>query len=117
MPSRRAARTAMIAVSVRRATATAGSRNAATPLLTASTPVMAVQPLANALASTHSPATAAAAGGVGGGSAGAGWPPAATAFHTPTPITPSSATTNRYVGTASTAPDSLTPRRLTTAIP
>ena len=37
----------MMAVSVLRAWETAGSRNAVTPLLTASTPVMAVQPLAN----------------------------------------------------------------------
>ena len=37
----------MITVSVRLAWETAGSRKTVTPLLTASTPVMAVQPLAN----------------------------------------------------------------------
>lgn len=35
----------MMAVRVRRALCTGGSRNAVTPLLTASTPVIAVQPL------------------------------------------------------------------------
>ncbi len=48
MPSRSTIRIAMMIVRVRRAFATTGSRNACTPLLTASTPVIAVQPLANA---------------------------------------------------------------------
>ena len=42
-----------MAVSVRRALVTTGSRKALTPLLTASTPVIAVQPLANARSSSH----------------------------------------------------------------
>ena len=53
-------------VSVRRALVTRGSRNASTPLLTASTPVMAVQPLANARSKIQSPTASrlwAAAGG------------------------------------------------------
>ena len=49
MPASITARITMMAVSVLRACETAGSRNASTPLLTASTPVMAVQPLANDL--------------------------------------------------------------------
>ena len=53
-------------VSVRRALATAGSRKAVMPLLTASTPVIAVQPLANACSSSQRP-TAAVAAGSGGG--------------------------------------------------
>ena len=40
-------------VRVRLAVGITGSRNAFTPLLTASTPVMAVQPLANACSSSH----------------------------------------------------------------
>ncbi len=51
----------MIAVSVRRAVATAGSRNAFTPLLTASTPVMAVQPLEKDWRITHAPTAVAVA--------------------------------------------------------
>ncbi len=39
-----------------------GSRKARTPLLTASTPVIAVQPLANAFSSSHAPAIAVAGG-------------------------------------------------------
>ena len=46
---------AMMAARVRRADFTAGSRNAITPLLTASTPVSAVQPLENALSISHQP--------------------------------------------------------------
>src|ERR1039458_4475392 len=66
---------AMITPSVRRAFSAVGSRNAFTPLLTASTPVMAVQPLANALSSSHT-LTAATAGGAGGRlTTGVGWPP------------------------------------------
>jgi hypothetical protein len=42
-----------IAVSVRVASATAGFWNAVTPLLTASTPVIAVQPLAKAVIKSH----------------------------------------------------------------
>ena len=51
----------MIAVSVRRAWRTAGSRKALTPLLTASTPVMAVQPLAKARISDPEASAVAAA--------------------------------------------------------
>src|SRR5258705_13996239 len=48
-------RIATMAVRVRCAVFTTGSRNACTPLLTASTPVIAVQPLENALSSSHAP--------------------------------------------------------------
>ena len=44
---------AMMIVNVRRAIVTTGSRNAFTPLLTASTPVMAVQPLAKAFSKSQ----------------------------------------------------------------
>ncbi len=52
----------MITVSVRCAVFTTGSRKAWTPLLTASTPVIAVQPLENAL--INSQTLIPAAGGV-----------------------------------------------------
>ena len=65
----------MIAVSVRVACGTAGSRKAVTPLLTASTPVMAVQPLANARIRIQSEA-AIAAGGCGAGGLDRDGPPA-----------------------------------------
>jgi len=52
-------------VSVRCAFFTAGSRNALTPLLTASTPVSAVQPLAKTFSKSHN-VTASVIGGGGG---------------------------------------------------
>ena len=53
MPASMTASSAMMTVRVRRAWTTAGSRKALTPLLTASTPVMAVQPLAKDRISSH----------------------------------------------------------------
>ncbi len=102
-----------IAVSVRLAVRTAGWRNNGTPLLTASTPVMAVVPLANDRISNQ-PVTATVAGiGAGVGATGTGWPWAMTVRATPTTITNPSEPTNRYVGNRNTSPDSLIPRRLT----
>ena len=66
MPPSITARIAMIAVRVRRAWETAGSRNAETPLLTASTPVMAVHPLANDRIRSQNVAAISAAGCSGG---------------------------------------------------
>ena len=86
----------MIAVSVRRALLTAGSRNALTPLLTASTPVIAVQPLAKARSSIQRLAAAVAAGSAGGGSTTAsGVRRPATVLTTPMASTASRLTTNR----------------------
>ncbi len=56
----------MMMVRVSCADLATGSRNALTPLLTASTPVMAVQPLANAFRISHALKPAAAAGMAGG---------------------------------------------------
>ena len=53
MPASRMASRAMMMVSVVLAFLRVGSRNAITPLLTASTPVMAVQPEEKALSSSH----------------------------------------------------------------
>jgi hypothetical protein len=86
----------MMAVRVRRAITVRGSRNTGTPLLTASTPVMAVQPLANACMSSQTPAAACRAGAcAGGGRTAAGCPPASSVFTTPAPMVSASVATNR----------------------
>ena len=55
-------RSPMITVSVFFAFLSVGSRKAFTPLLTASTPVSAVHPLANAFSISHAPTIAVAGG-------------------------------------------------------
>ena len=60
----------MIAVSVRSAFFTVGALKTGTPLLIASTPVMAVQPLANARARSQRLAASACAGTTGGADTG-----------------------------------------------
>ncbi len=100
----------MIAERVRRAWTTQGSRKALTPLLTASTPVIAVQPLANERISSHRPAVGSAADASTGG---ATRPPAETASIVPRISTARIVTMNRYVGSMNARPDSRTPRRLT----
>ena len=57
-------------VSVNCAVFVTGSRKARTPLLTASTPVIAVQPLENALSISHTETPIAAAGITGGATTG-----------------------------------------------
>jgi hypothetical protein len=116
MPTSKTARMVTIAVNVIRAWRTAGSRNAATPLLTASTPVMAVQPLANALAKIHQLTISTPGFMVGGATTDTGCPPDTSVLTIPTATTPSSETTNRYVGMANAKPDSRTPRKFTAAI-
>jgi hypothetical protein len=103
---------ATIAVSVRCATFTVGARNSGTPFETASTPVIAVHPLANARSSSHGPAAWTAGGSTGGAMTGAGWPPPANAFASPITITTPRLATNAYVGTMKATPASRTPRRL-----
>ena len=95
MPASMTPRSAMIAVSVRLAWETAGSRKAVTPLLTASTPVMAVQPLANDRIKIQTDAAIAAGGCGSGGLDGTGCPPASTLLATPMASTASSETMNR----------------------
>ncbi len=99
----------MIAERVRRACRTVGSRNAPTPLLTASTPVIAVHPLANARIRSQKLAPVVATGKVGGANIAAGAPLEATDRARPNAITPSSEATNRYVGTTNARPASRTP--------
>ena len=66
-----------------------------TPLLTASTPVMAVQPLAKARIAIQRLPAIAGAGSGGGVTTGAGCPPAAIALITPMASTASKLTMNR----------------------
>src|SRR5260370_33646863 len=78
MPASNTPRMTTIAVKVRCAWVTVGARKAPTPLLTASTPVIAVQPLAKARNSSQTDTAAAvviSGGGGGGGPAGAGTAP------------------------------------------
>ena len=72
MPPSRMPSVTTMAVSVRRALVTCGSRNASTPLLTASTPVIAVQPEANARSNSHRLIAAVALGSGGGATTGCG---------------------------------------------
>src|SRR3954471_2662280 len=102
----------MMAVRVFRAWGTAGSLKAPTPLLTASTPVMAVHPLANARIRIQRLAAMAGAGWGAGGSIGTGLPPARIDLISPMARTASSDAMNAWVGTMNATPDSRTPRRL-----
>ena len=73
MPPNMTIKEATITASVARAVLTTGSRKARTPLLTASTPVIAVHPLEKAFKrSQRLTAAAADAGGAGGATSGDG---------------------------------------------
>src|SRR5260370_30235421 len=65
----------MMTVRVRCAFFTPGSRKAFTPLLTASTPVSAVHPLAKTFSKSQNVTASVMAGGGGGGGKGRGGPP------------------------------------------
>lgn len=67
MPASSVTRMATMNVSVRRAFLARGSRNALTPLLTASIPVIAVHPFANERTTSQRPAAATELGNRGGG--------------------------------------------------
>jgi len=85
----------MITVKVRCAFFWPGSRKAFTPLLTASTPVSAVQPLANTFSSSQKLTISVAGDGTGNGDTGAGCPPLSTTRITPPAIRISSVPTKR----------------------
>src|SRR4051812_10267297 len=108
MPARRQARMTTMAVSVRCAFLTAGSRKAVTPLLTASTPVIAVPPRAKGRRSGQglTPVGGAAGGNAGGGITGAGCPPALRALNRPMTITTVNVATKMYVGNENAKPAS-----------
>src|SRR5205823_6458889 len=90
-----------------------GSRNALTPLLTASTPVIAVQPLENAFSNSQTLTTACCDRSEGGAITGGGLPPAANDLNSPSAKVMHRVPTKRYVGNMKTAPVSPTPRRFT----
>src|SRR5579872_6433203 len=75
-----------------------GSRNAITPLLTASTPVMAVQPLEKARSISQALMASVAVFNLGGAATAMGCPPAATVFNKPIAIAASRHPMNKYVG-------------------
>ena len=82
---------------------------------TASTPVIAVQPLANDLSNSQALSPTVATGKTGEESVtGSGCPPDANTLTIPITSVISSVPTNRYVGTMNKAPVSRTPRKFTT---
>src|SRR5690349_9421140 len=102
---------AQMAASVRRPYVNLGSLKALIPLLTASTPVMAVQPLANACSRSHALAAVVAGGSAGGGTIGSGTPPEVIARQTPIARIARKLSTNVYVGSAKRRPASRVPRK------
>lgn len=95
-----------------------GLRKLGTPLLTASTPVSAVHPEANARSATATraspPSACPAAGSTTNPADSATGVSPATTRASPTAIMRKATTTNPYVGTANARPDSRTPRRFAT---
>jgi hypothetical protein len=85
----------MMMVRVRLAFFCVGSRKALTPFETASTPVMAVHPLAKTLARSQRESIDALTGRRGSATIEIGWPPAATARTASTTITTRSVPTKR----------------------
>ena len=110
----------MMMVRVRLAFLERGSRKAVVPLETASTPVMAAQPLEKAFIRSQMSMSGRRIRPVlmGGGGAviAIGWPPVATTWKTPKPMVSISVPTKRKVGSMKAKPDSLTPRMLTMAM-
>src|SRR6476659_5302066 len=113
-PTKRAMAIPPMIRSVRAAFLPAGARNALTPFDTASTPVSAAAPDANARRTTKIP-TAPTPAAIGSGACACAQAPTA---HLPTPVPTITniATTKPYVGMANKIPDSRTPRRLTTVM-
>src|SRR5260370_37263965 len=95
----------MMTVSARCAFFTAGSRKAFTPLLTASTPVSAVQPLAKTFSRSHNGTASVMAGGGGSGVIGTGDTPLRATGSSPPKIVISKVPTKRYVGHTKTQAD------------
>ena len=95
---------------------TLGSRKAITPFETASTPVIAAQPLEKDLSASQTPRPITVAGrGWGIAARATGWPPAAITRKKPNATVVSTVPTKRKVGPMNAAPVSLTPRMLTMA--
>ena len=83
------------------------------PLLTASTPVIAVQPLAKARSNSHVDAVVALNTGAGGATTGDGCPPCARVLTSPMSITVSSVATKMYVGAMNATPVARRPLKFT----
>src|SRR5947199_9890467 len=98
MPASITASAAMIHPSVLCACFTRSLRKAIVPLLTASTPVSAVQPLANDFRINQALTAAIVVCDTGAGTTGMGLPPVMIALATPIAIAISMQTRNRYVG-------------------
>src|SRR5207247_5203410 len=92
--------TAITAIAMRVAAAffASGGRNAGTPFDTASTPVIAVQPFANAV-SSRNVVSVWCPPAAGGGTSTGGMPPVKYSFM-PRAMTTATLTTDTYVGTA-----------------
>src|SRR5438034_4627247 len=90
------ARTAM-ATSVAAAFFDSGGRNAGTPFDTASTPVIAVQPFADAVSTRKTDSVACSETG---SDAVTAWTEPVSTRHAPTPISASALAMKKYVGTA-----------------
>src|SRR3989442_2629218 len=102
-----------IATSVAEALRLSGGRKAGTPFETASTPVIAVQPLENAVRSVNvvsMPVALSEASAAGS----TGWSEPVAYRHAPTAIIARMLMMKKYVGAAKSRADSRTPRRLPT---
>ena len=102
--------------STRRAFFHSTGLNAGTPLEIASTPVIAVEPPANACSSRKMPSEPPAPAATSAWWTWMGSRPPMTALATPTITRAMMAMTKPYVGTAKTRPDSFTPRRFIQAM-
>src|ERR1700726_785958 len=98
MPPSNTHSVATIIVNAHSARLTRGTANRGTPLLTASTPVIAVHPLAKDRISSQNVTAFVELITTGGGTIAPGWPPLASERTRPTPIARMSVTTNTYVG-------------------
>src|SRR6202011_2519163 len=98
MPASKTPSVATIIVNVHSARLTRGSANSGTPLLTASTPVIAVHPLAKDRISSQNVTALVELITAGSGTIAFGCPPLMIERKTPTLIAISSVATNTYVG-------------------
>ena len=112
MPNRNRARINIIIVKVLWALRTVGLRKRGTALLTASTPVNAVQPLAKAAKSIQTLRVPVIGGSLGGATTTWGWPPLCQTLSSPITMATAIHPINMITGTMKAWPDSRMPRRL-----
>src|SRR5437016_5437597 len=113
MPMNIVIATTAIVTRVEAALRLSGGRKAGTPFETASTPVIAVQPLENALRSVNVVSAPVAVSAVSAAGS-TGWSAPVAYRHAPTAIIARILTMKKYVGAAKSRADSLTPRRFPT---